>query len=101
MPNENNVKKMDQVFKMVIPVLMLAITGLFAWVWNTNTELILLRHDIGDLNDAVKQVVSDTEADVRQDATLAKHWKIVSFHRDKINELRSKADLPLISWPDL
>ncbi|MFQ5625033.1 MAG: hypothetical protein ACE5FM_00055 [Methyloligellaceae bacterium] len=79
----------------VVSLAALALAGFaLAWMFNANAKLALLQQ-------AVEVIVSDKDADKRQDDTLIKHWKIVSWSKDRINELRAAQGLPLASWPDL
>jgi hypothetical protein len=43
----------------------------------------------------------DEQHDVKQDKTLSSHWRIHSWTRDRITELRTTHGLPVVGWPDL
>jgi len=92
--NGNGKRSVDYFFKILTSILTAALAALFVWVWNANTELKLLRVSVDEL-------VTNKTADTKQNEMLSKHWKIVSFHRDKINELRHDAGKGPVSWPDL
>jgi len=50
---------------------------------------------------ALEQIVSDTEADARRDETLSKHWRLHSWAKDRVTELRNMHNQPLVEWPEL
>lgn len=50
---------------------------------------------------AIEALAANTTADVKQDATLAKHWKIHSATRTAIQRLWNEHQLGVWEWPEL
>ncbi len=53
------------------------------------------------LHETVEDIVENTEADLRRDRTLTKHWRIHSWTKDRITELRNAHDMAVVGWPSL
>ena len=107
----------------LLGLLTMILAGLFSWtlvevnalnkeVLTIRTERAVERNELDDAQNNIEtklalmqqtldSIASDTDTDAKQDSQLKKHWVIVGRHRDWINELRAKAGLPLVSWPDL
>ena len=64
------------------------------WLFNANADLKILQTQVA-------LIVSDKETDIKQTATLQKHWKLRSWARDRVTELRQQHSLSLEPWPDL
>lgn len=62
------------------------------WVFDANAEISVM-------NEKLSSIQSDKAQDNRQDQT--KHWRLHSWARDQINELRYSNNLPLAPWPDV
>ena len=60
-----------------------------------------IHQNIELLRQEVKKIVDDKASEAKQDATLRKHWKLHTWTRDEIYELRRKNDMPVNKWPDL
>lgn len=41
------------------------------------------------------------EQKIKKQSVHSKHWKLLGWSRDRINELRVHNGLPIRSWPDL
>lgn len=93
-------------------LLAVLITIVGAWVGfiQTNqtthhTELdkkfAVLDKTIALMNQTLELIVNDNDALTRLQKSSSKHWKIVSQHRDWINELMVGQDKSIKSWPDL
>lgn len=56
-----------------------------------------------DLEDTLITVTEDTDDITRLEKTARKHWKLHSWAKDNINELRNEHDTltGIASWPDL
>jgi hypothetical protein len=68
----------------LVSVVGACIIGLFVWVWNTNTKLVLMQQ-------SVDRILLDTE-------TRAKFWRRHGWAKTQINTLRTLHDLPIINW---
>jgi len=68
---------------------------------NAAIAAIKSSHDLelAPMRDLLAKIEADNEADIRQDKTLNKHWKIASWTKARINELRVEHGLPLKEWP--
>ena len=79
-------------------LLILILSGLITWMLVTvngqQTKIALMQQSLAS-------VVSDTEKDKKQDDTLTKFWRLHSWERARINELRIADGLPIAEWPDL
>ena len=79
-------------------VLSAAIIGCFVWIWDVQSETIAFRtryiSDITALNLRIETAHSN-------DDTISRHWKLHTWAKDKINELRVKAGETITAWPDL
>lgn len=64
------------------------------WVFDANAEISVM-------NEKLSSIQSDKAQDNRQDQTITKHWRLHSWARDQINELRQHNNLPLAPWPDV
>lgn len=49
---------------------------------------------------AISTIQGDTKDNLRQDESIAKHWRLLSWTRDRLNELKTALDQPIVSWPD-
>jgi hypothetical protein len=85
-------------FEIVLSVLItitLGLTGfMLKWMFVTNAELATTR-------ERMSLLLADTARDVRQDKQLGHHWKLHSWSKSRINELRVASSLPLSEWPNL
>ncbi len=72
-----------------------------AWVFNANADIKLLSLSVENLTTLVQSVVTDNEADVKQDETLRKFWKLHTWEKSRVTELRHLHGLDLAEWPDL
>lgn len=84
----------SSIVKSVLGLLSVAVIALFGWVWSAQQQLTRL-------NMTVEALASDNQETLRQAGQLVKHWKLHSWERDRITELRNFHDLPLSPWPDL
>jgi hypothetical protein len=57
------------------------------------------KHSVMEEN--VERLMADTHRDEKQDRSVRKHWKLHTWARDRITELRHVHGLPLEPWPDL
>ena len=85
-------------FEIIVSILISIALGLSAftlkWVFDTNAQIAVAREQLTN-------VLSDSAVDNTQSATLSKHWKLHSWERVRINELRVQQGLPIAAWPDL
>jgi hypothetical protein len=97
--------KPDQIIQSLMGLLILILSGLFTWslvrINSLNDRDAQLNMQIALMQQTLEDIKDNTEDDARQDEQLRKHWKIVSAHKDWINDLRAREDLPLLSWPSL
>ncbi len=70
--------------KTIITTMLIALGG---WVWSTNQK--------------IERVLTKIEEHQDIDDTLSKHWKILSWTKDRINEERAARGEPIVGWPDL
>ena len=64
------------------------------WQFNANAQIEVLKIQL----DEVKK---KKDADVKQDHQIQKFWKLHSWEKTRIDELRIRQKLPLSEWPDL
>ncbi len=100
-PNGNGSKLVDNVFKLITGILVIALVGLFGWVWNANTTLTKMEISQTAMAKSITQLDEDSELDQAQSASIVKHWKIHNWTRDQVNSLRHAAGEPPVSWPPL
>lgn len=78
--------------------------GLASWSLTRSIDGIekdaALQEQLRLLQQEVKMMKDDRRAEDKQDATLRKHWKLHTWVRDEIYELRKKNDMPASKWPD-
>jgi len=86
--------KSDVFVKPLLGLISASIIALFGWVWSAQNQLTRL-------NMTVEALATDNQETLRQSNQLVKHWKLHSWERDRITELRNLHDLPLSPWPDL
>ena len=53
------------------------------------------------MQQTLEAIKDNSEADTSQNVQLSKQWRIVSTHKDWINDLRAREGLPIVSWPPL
>jgi len=98
----------DKILAALAGLLITITLGLASWSLklsiDMNTQLAVLqesmklRHE--SVDDDLLTLADDTEEMTRVLEAMSKHWKIHSWTKDQINELRVKLDLPLKGWPD-
>ena len=59
-----------------------------------------IHQNIELLRQEVKRLADDKASEAKQDASIRKHWKLHTWVRDEIHELRQKNDMPTSKWPD-
>lgn len=96
--SDNQRQNLMYVIQTLMGLLILILSGLITWMLVTvnaqQTKIALMQQSL-------ELVVSDTEKDKKQDATLTKFWRLHSWERAKINELRVVEGMPIEEWPDL
>jgi len=97
--------KPEQIIQSLMGLLILVLSGLFTWslgrINDLNDEAANLRTDIALMQQTLEAIANNSEADTNQNAQLSKQWRIVSTHKDWINDLRAREGLPIVSWPPL
>lgn len=83
---------MDTADKSILGLLVAVIIAAGGWMFHTNAEFKVLQSQVLEL-------IDDTETDQRQNETLKRHWQLLSWTRDEINQNRSKSGKPLVHWP--
>jgi hypothetical protein len=86
--------------KMIVTAFLYAVTigALTAMGWagvaiyDLRMEVRLLRQELDDHQSA---------DEVRLKATLRKHWKLHTWTRDQVTEIREHTKMPISHWPDL
>lgn len=79
------------------------------WSFDANAELkqiskLTEQVDIIDMQtkiDTLYNNIKDNNYDDKQNSSISKHWQLLGWTRDQINELRAKNSLDLVSWPEL
>ena len=95
MPNGTDQSGITKWLLGIITAIVLSISGFtLVWLVEANAELRVLKKSVIDL-------AADKELDKTQNETLTKHWKLHSWSRDEINDLRHKSGLDRSRWPDL
>ena len=107
--------KPNAIIQTLLSIVIFILGGLLTWALteiNTLKEKdseALLAHMIDDaeldkqlalMQTSMNMLMSDKETDDGQNRQLQKQWIIMNKHKDWINELRTDADLPSLSWPD-
>jgi len=86
--------KKDWAFGVLVSIALGVSMWSLKWTFTANTQLALLQQ-------SVNRIADDTETDRKQNETLTKFWKILSWDKDRITELRNTHGLALMPWPDL
>lgn len=71
----------------------LAVTGI--------AGLVVLYAKLEVMDNRVRAIETDKDADERQDQTIVKFWKLHSWPKTQIDKIRDKLDMDIESWPDL
>lgn len=59
----------------------------------TPDEIVAHENRLATIENDLKNLVANRE-------TMSKHWKLHSWAKDQINELRFKQDLGVANWPE-
>lgn len=91
MPHESEKNHSKNWLAIVAVSLMVPVIANALLVWRTQA---LHARDLQSLAD-------DIEAATKHDATVTRFWRLHSWERTRINELRVKHRLGVAEWPDL
>lgn len=108
--------KAKDIITTLIGVIVLGVAGWVGFIQSQQTKVsdvsAVFQKDIQDklakqatqtalMKQSIEALASDNHVLNRLNKTTAKHWKIVSQHRDWINILMVEQGKDIVSWPDL
>jgi len=62
--------------------------------------MVVLYGDIRVMQSEVNTLLFDETTDAEQDRKIRRQWSRQAFILSRINELRTKHEMPLAEWPD-
>ena len=71
------------------------------WSFNANAELKVIRSEIENIKEAIRDLGEKSELDERQDSQISKFWRLHSWSREEINNINFRDNQPPAKWPDL
>ena len=86
------------------------------WVFNANAQMAIMQKTIElkftaldeslklkfeDVDESLLDLADDTDDITRITGQLQKHWKLHTWAKDQVAELRHKNQMDPVSWPDL
>ena len=75
------------------------------WVFDANAQMAIMQNTLelkfADFEATHEGLADDTDEMVRLTKQISRHWKLHSWTKDQIAELRHEAQMNPVSWPDL
>jgi hypothetical protein len=71
------------------------------WSFNANAELKVIKSEMENIKEAIKDLGEKSELDERQDSQISKFWRLHSWSREEINNINFRDNQPPAKWPDL
>ncbi len=99
-------EKIIQVLLSLVTVISIALASFaLKWVFDANARMGIMQNTLQlkfeDIDDFLIALADDTDDITRITKQLSKHWKLHSWTKDQVAELRHKQQMEPVSWPDL
>ena len=75
------------------------------WVFDANAQIAIMQNTLElkftEFEETHEGLADDTDEMIRLTRQISKHWKLHTWTKDQIAELRYKSQLEPVSWPNL
>ncbi len=99
-------EKIIQILLGIVTVISIALaTFALRWVFDANARIAIMQNTLElkfiEFEETHAGLADDTDEMIRLTRQISKHWKLHSWTKDQIAELRHKTQMKPVSWPDL
>lgn len=99
-------EKIIQILLAIVTTISIALAGFaLKWVFDANAQIAIMQNTLElkftEFEETHEGLADDTDEMVRLTKQISKHWKLHSWTKDQIAELRHKTQMEPVSWPDL
>lgn len=99
-------EKIIQILLGLVTVMSIALASFaLKWVFHANAQMAIMQNTLKlkfeKIDESLIIIAEDTDDIVRITSQLSKHWKLHTWAKDQIAELRHKQQMEPVSWPDL
>ncbi len=101
-----SVEKIIQILLGVLTTISVALAAFaLKWVFDANAQMKVVQKTMelrfADFEKTHEGLADDTDEMTRLTRQLSKHWKLHTWAKDQVAELRHKNQMKPVSWPNL
>ncbi len=99
-------EKIIQILLAIVTTMSIALASFaLKWVFEANAQMAIMQNTLElkfeDIDDSLITLADDTDDITRITKQLQKHWRLHTWAKDQVAELRHKSQMEPVSWPNL
>lgn len=99
-------EKIIQILLGLVTAISIALASFaLSWVFDANARIAIMQNTLelkfSEFKEIHEGLADDTDEMIRLTKQISRHWKLHSWTKDQIAELRHKTQMEPVSWPNL